>query len=133
MPRTILNVSILWNEVLLLDTTRCSNALVMKLYFVNTNEKRAINIPGKKLPRNWIEQFKCKFFLKWQVLKTSNCLSWCYMNLSSDVNLTRESTFFISLLLFPMEWQNREQAKGEHLTWLPPPYIFLTTACYKVV
>lgn len=45
-----------------------------------------------------MEQFKCKFFLKWQVLKPLNCLSWCYMNFSSDIHWQGREHFLLSVV-----------------------------------
>lgn len=63
LPQTTLNVSILWNEVPFLNITRCSNTLVMKLYFLSINEKRAINIPGENLKVTAQSNLNVNFFL----------------------------------------------------------------------
>lgn len=105
----------------------------MKLNFVSTNEKRAINIPWGKLSRNWREQFKCKFFLRLHVLKILNCLNWCYVNFSSDVHWQGTAHSFLSLLWFPMEWQKQGIGYRRASHTAVPPYSFPTILCYEVI
>lgn len=113
------------------NTTRCSNTLVMKLYFLSIKEKKSHKHSRGKSQGSCTEQFKCKFFseqlIRWLALKPLICLSWFCKNFGSDIFVLWGKKHFLFLLLwFLLEsMKQRLLLKWKHLTWLFLPISFL--------